>query len=268
MNYGLLAPRSGYLPPAMLRAHQIQKRYGSFQAVHPMDLEVADGEVFGFLGLNGAGKTTTLRMLGGVLPPTSGTISIDGIDLAKDPVAARQRMGFIPDRPYLYDKLTAREFLRFIGEMYGMDQGPGGSKGLTEKVQAALVEQSLGDFADQLIESYSHGMKQRITLASALLHEPRLLIVDEPMVGLDPRGTRQIKETFRRLAGQGRTVFLSTHTLAVAAEVCDRIAIIHHGRIQVIGTQAEIVPAGKTLEELFLDITGVAELPIEPEAAS
>ena len=246
----------------MLRARQIQKSYGSFQAVHPMDLDVADGEVFGFLGLNGAGKTTTLRMLGGVLPPTSGTIEIDGIDIVKDPVKARQRLGFIPDRPYLYDKLTAREFLRFIGEMYGMPEG--GPNGLGVRVQAALEEQMLGDFADQLIESYSHGMKQRITLASALLHDPRLLIVDEPMVGLDPRGTRQIKETFRRLAGQGRTVFLSTHTLAVAAEVCDRIAIIHHGRIQVLGTQAEIVPAGKTLEELFLDITGVADTG-EPE---
>lgn len=247
----------------MLRARQIQKRYGSFQAVHPMDLDVADGEVFGFLGLNGAGKTTTLRMLGGVLPPTAGTVAIDGIDLAVDPVGARSRLGFIPDRPYLYDKLTAREFLRFIGEMYGMD-GTHGADGLRDRVQAALDEQHLGPFADQLIESYSHGMKQRITLASALLHEPRLLIVDEPMVGLDPRGARQIKETFRRLADQGRTVFLSTHTLAVAAEVCDRIAIIHHGRIQVLGTPAEIVPAGKTLEELFLDITGVAVDAAEP----
>ncbi len=239
----------------MLRARQIQKSYGSFVAVHPMDLDVADGEVFGFLGLNGAGKTTTLRMLGGVLPPTSGTVEIDRIDLMKNPVQARQRLGFIPDRPYLYDKLTAREFLRFIGEMYGMPDG--GPAGLTARVKQALDEQNLGEFADQLIESYSHGMKQRITLASALLHDPRLLIVDEPMVGLDPRGTRQIKETFRRLASEGRTVFLSTHTLAVAAEVCDRIAIIHHGRIQVIGTPAEIVPAGKTLEELFLDITGI-----------
>lgn len=247
----------------MLRARQIQKRYGSFQAVHPMDLDVADGEVFGFLGLNGAGKTTTLRMLGGVLPPTSGTVAIDGIDIAVDPVGARSRLGFIPDRPYLYDKLTAREFLRFIGEMYGMD-ATHGPDGLRDRVQAALEEQHLGGFADQLIESYSHGMKQRITLASALLHEPRLLIVDEPMVGLDPRGARQIKETFRRLAGQGRTVFLSTHTLAVAAEVCDRIAIIHHGRIQVLGTPAEIVPSGKTLEELFLDITGVAAGDAEP----
>lgn len=249
----------------MLRARQIQKRYGSFQAVHPMDLDVASGEVFGFLGLNGAGKTTTLRMLGGVLPPTSGTIEIDGIDIAKEPVKARQRLGFIPDRPYLYDKLTAREFLRFIGEMYGMPES--GQRGLDVRVQEALDEQLLGDFADQLIESYSHGMKQRITLASALLHDPRLLIVDEPMVGLDPRGTRQIKETFRRLAGEGRTVFLSTHTLAVAAEVCDRIAIIHHGRIQVLGTQAEIVPQGKTLEELFLDITGVAGVGDEEPAA-
>ncbi|MFZ5482048.1 MAG: ABC transporter ATP-binding protein [Myxococcota bacterium] len=235
----------------MIRARQIQKRYGSFQAVHPMDLDVHAGEVFGFLGLNGAGKTTTLRMLGGVLPPTGGQIWIDGLDLSAEPVEARRRMGFIPDRPYLYDKLTAREFLRWRGEVYGMAKA-----GLDDRVAARLAEQGLADVADALVESYSHGMKQRLTLAGALLTEPRLLIVDEPMVGLDPRGTKQIKQTFRDLAAEGRTVFMSTHALEVATEVCDRLAIVHAGRIAAIGSLAEIVPPGEGLEDVFLRITG------------
>ncbi len=237
----------------MIRARLIEKRYASFQAVEPLDLDVRAGEVFGFLGLNGAGKTTTLRMLAGVLPPTAGTITIDGKDLAKDPVEARRCMGFIPDRPYLYDKLTAREFLRFIGEIYGMFPAR-----LDERLAAVLDLQGLTDHADQLIESYSHGMKQRLVLAGALLHEPKLLIVDEPMVGLDPRGTKQIKETFRSIAAEGRTVFLSTHTLAVAAEVCDRIAILHKGRIATMGTLAEVC-GNEALEEVFLRITGSFE---------
>lgn len=235
----------------MIEARQIQKKYGNFQAVHPLDLDVADGEIFGFLGLNGAGKTTTLRMLAGVLPPTGGTIKIDGLSLEDEPVEARRRIGFIPDRPYLYDKLTAREFLVFLGKLYGV-----GEKVLGERVESVLAHQDLLEKADALIEGFSHGMKQRLTLSGALLHEPRLLIVDEPMVGLDPRGTKQIKQTFRDIAKQGRTVFLSTHTLAVAQEVCDRLAIVHQGRIAKMGTVAEMVPDGSTLEEVFLDITG------------
>lgn len=234
----------------MIRARQIEKRYGAFQAVHPMDLEVAAGEVFGFLGLNGAGKTTTLRMLGGVLPPTAGDIWIDGLNLQDEPVEARRRMGFIPDRPYLYDKLTAREFLRFLGEIYGVT----GAR-LDQRTEEVLRLQDLHEQADALVESFSHGMKQRLTLAGALLHEPRLLIVDEPMVGLDPRGARLIKGVFRDLAAQGRTVFLSTHTLDVAQEVCDRLAIVHKGRIATMGTMAEVC-AGRRLEDVFLQITG------------
>jgi ABC-2 type transport system ATP-binding protein len=237
----------------MIRARQIEKRYGSFQAVWPLDLEVRHGEVFGFLGLNGAGKTTTLRMLGGVLPPSGGEIWIDGVSLATDPVEARRRMSFIPDRPYLYDKLTAREFLRFLADIYNMP-----SAGLADRVDARLAEQLLFEQADALVESFSHGMKQRLTLAGALLTEPRLLIVDEPMVGLDPRGARQIKKVFRDLAAEGRTVFLSTHTMEDAAEVCDRLAIVHKGRIAVLGTVAEIVGPGERLEDLFLRVTGAA----------
>lgn len=234
----------------MIRARQIEKRYDAFQAVHPLDLDVHAGEVFGFLGLNGAGKTTTLRMLGGVLPPTGGRIWIDGLDLVEHAVEARRRMGFIPDRPYLYDKLTAREFLRFRGEIYGMEP-----RRLRDRAEEMLAVQGLTEVADALIESYSHGMKQRLTLAAALLTEPRLLIVDEPMVGLDPRGAKQIKQVFRDLAAEGRTVFMSTHTLDVAAEVCDRLAIVHRGRIAVIGAPRDIVPEGERLEELFLRIT-------------
>lgn len=234
----------------MIRARQIEKRYGSFQAVHPMDLDVHDGEVFGFLGLNGAGKTTTLRMLGGVLPPTAGEVWIDGVSLAENPVEARRRMGFIPDRPYLYDKLTAREFLHFLGAMYGVEE-----RALAERANAVLRLEGLESRADALIESFSHGMKQRLTLAGALLHEPRLIIVDEPMVGLDPRGAKQIKQVFRELAAAGRTVFMSTHTLDVAAEVCDRLAIVHQGRIAVMGTLAEVC-GSRGLEEVFLEITG------------
>lgn len=234
----------------MIRARQIEKRYGSFQAVHPMDLDVHDGEVFGFLGLNGAGKTTTLRMLGGVLPPTAGEIWIDEVSLRESPVEARRRMGFIPDRPYLYDKLTAREFLNFIGSIYSVE----GDR-LKRRVGEVLELQGLTDRADALVESFSHGMKQRLTLAAALLHEPRLIIVDEPMVGLDPRGAKLIKQVFRDLAASGRTVFMSTHTLDVAAEVCDRLAIVHQGRIARMGTLQEVC-GDRGLEEVFLDITG------------
>ncbi len=237
----------------MIRARQVEKRYGTFQAVWPMDLDVRDGEVFGFLGLNGAGKTTTLRMLGGVLPPTAGAVEIDGISLADRPVEARRRMSFIPDRPYLYDKLTARETMRFLADIYDMPRA-----GMDAAIDRRLEEQLLLDQADALVESFSHGMKQRLTLAGALLTEPRLLIVDEPMVGLDPRGARQIKRVFRELAAEGRTVFLSTHTMEDAAEVCDRIAIVHKGRIAVLGTLAEIVAPGERLEDLFLRITGAA----------
>jgi ABC-2 type transport system ATP-binding protein len=236
----------------MISARRVEKRYAGFQALHPLDLDVHAGEVFGFLGLNGAGKTTTLRMLAGVLPPTAGEVHINGLDLQRQPIEARRIMGFIPDRPYLYEKLTAREFLRFIGELYQMDPDT-----LDGRADQVLTEHGLQDWGNALVESFSHGMKQRLVLSGALLHDPLLLIVDEPMVGLDPSGARQIKQTFRNFAEQGRTVFLSTHTLAVAAEVCDRIAIIHQGRIATMGTIAEVC-GGQQLEEVFLRITGSA----------
>lgn len=236
----------------MIRVEGVEKRYGNFQALHRLDLHVRPGEVFGFLGPNGAGKTTTIRMFAGVLTPTAGRIVIDGVDLAADPVESKRRVGYVPDRPYLYDKLTAREFLKFIGRIYGMSAGA-----ITERTDRLLSENQLLDRADELIEAYSHGMKQRLVLASALLHDPKALIVDEPMVGLDPHGARRIKLLFRKLADEGRTVFLSTHSLDVAEEVCDRVGILYRGRLVALGTIAEMRSgyAGANLEEIFMQIT-------------
>jgi len=237
----------------MIRTSGLEKRYGKFQALHPLDLHVKPGEVFGFLGPNGAGKTTTIRLLSGILPPTAGTVTIDGIDMHADPVNAKGRIGYIPDRPYLYEKLTAREFLQFVGGLYGMKDGRIRSFG-----DELLRRNGLLEFADRLIEGYSHGMKQRLVLSAAQLHEPRLLIVDEPMVGLDPRGAKQIKQVFRGIAEEGRTVFLSTHSLDTAQEVCDRLAIINRGRIIAQGTYAELRESAQSdardLEEVFLHI--------------
>jgi len=231
----------------------LEKRYGRFQALHPLDLEVRKGEVFGFLGPNGAGKTTTIRLLAGVLPPTAGSIRIDGIDLLAEPERAKRRVGFIPDRPYLHEKLTGTEFLDFIAGIYGLERA-----GARREGRVLLERFGLAPFADRLVEGYSHGMKQRLVLCATLLHEPRLLIVDEPMVGLDPHGARQIKDVFRSIAASGRTVFLSTHTLVVAQEVCHRIGIINQGQLVALGTVQELrasAAAGDDdLESVFMRI--------------
>jgi ABC-2 type transport system ATP-binding protein len=235
----------------MIRLEGIEKRYGQFQAVHPLDLEVHRGEVFGFLGPNGAGKTTTNRIISGVLPPTSGQVYIDGINMREHPVECRPRIGFIPDRPFTYEKLTAREFLRFIGGIYRMEKSL-----IDDRTNTVLDENGLLDRADELIEAYSHGMKQRLVLSAAVLHDPPVLIVDEPMVGLDPHGARRIKNLFRELAGMGRTVFLSTHSLDVAQEVCDRVAILYKGRIVAMGKVDELMNSKEQdLEAVFLRIT-------------
>jgi ABC-2 type transport system ATP-binding protein len=236
----------------MITLSGVEKRYGDFQALRPLDLEVHDGEVFGFLGPNGAGKTTTIRMLSGVLKPTNGTIHVDGIDIVEQPVESRRRIGYIPDRPYLYEKLTAREFLQFVGGIYGVDDATVRSRG-----DALLAENDLLDRADELVEAFSHGMKQRLVLSASLLHRPRLLIVDEPMVGLDPAGKRRIKDKFREVADSGRSVFLSTHSLDTAQEVCDRVGILYKGRLVALGTVDELIDARGTadLEQVFLQIT-------------
>ena len=239
----------------MIQTLELCKQYGGFKAVDNVNLHVHPGEIFGFLGPNGAGKTTTIRMLIGLLQPTSGRVIIDGHDLAREPVAAKSVVGFIPDRPYLYEKLTGEEFLRFMGGLYGLDGNLG------PRIDELLRFFDLLDWRRELIESYSHGMKQRLVMASALIHKPKVIIVDEPMVGLDPRGARLLKEAFKTLAGEGVAIFMSTHTLEIAEEMCDRLAIINGGRIVASGTMEELRLSGKTadgahLEDVFLSLCG------------
>jgi ABC-2 type transport system ATP-binding protein len=238
-----------------LRLEDVRKQYGSFAAVRGLDLEVRPGEIFGFLGPNGAGKTTTIRMVAGVLTPTGGRITIGGDDLARDPLSARTRIGYIPDRPFLYEKLTGGEFLRFVAGLWGR----GGAE-VEARAERMLELFSLTPWRDELIESYSHGMRQKLLITSALLHAPELIVVDEPMVGLDPRAARILKDLFRAFAADGGAVFLSTHTLEVAEALCDRIAILSEGRILALGTmdelRADASAGGAHLEEIFLKLTG------------
>ena len=239
----------------MIRTEGLQKRFGRFLAVQGIDLHVAKGEVFGFLGPNGAGKTTTMKMIAGLLKPSAGSVLIDGIDTGADPVGAKRKIGYIPDRPYLYERLTGHEFLAFVGGIYGMEHAA-----IRARADELLEFIGLGHFGDELIEGYSHGMKQRLSLAAALLHRPPLLIIDEPMVGLDPAGAKLIKQVFRRYADEGRTVFVSTHTLEVAEAICDRVAIINEGKIATQGTVDELkalhTQGGGNLEDVFLELIG------------
>jgi ABC-2 type transport system ATP-binding protein len=239
----------------MILLEGVTKRYGQFTAVHPLDLEVRAGEMFGFLGPNGAGKTTTIRMVTGVLRPTAGRVAIAGHDLATDPARAKRQLGYIPDRPFLYEKLTGMEFLRFVGGLWGQD-----GAALDRRAEELLALFELTPWGDTLVESYSHGMRQKLLISSALVHGPRLIVVDEPMVGLDPRAARMIKDLLRGFVAEGGTVFLSTHTLEVAEALCDRIAIIQEGRIRSLGTMDELraeAEAGTAgLEEVFLKLTG------------
>ena len=238
----------------MIKLVDLTKTYRNFKAVDGLSLEVPAGIVFGFLGPNGAGKTTTIRMMAGVLKPTRGRIELNGYDLAARPTEAKRLVGFIPDRPYLYEKLTGMEFLRFIGGLYGMNGGEPPDRKAGELLE--LFE--LSDWSNELIESYSHGMKQRLVMCSALLHAPPIIIVDEPMVGLDPKAARLVKNIFRQQAEQGTTVFMSTHSLGVAQEVCDQIAIISKGGIIARGTARELSERAGVfgdLEETFLKLT-------------
>src|SRR3954463_7110008 len=219
----------------MIAIHNLVKHYGAFTAVDNVGLEVTSGEIHGFLGPNGAGKTTTLRMIAGLLKPTSGRILVNGHDLAAAPEAAKRSMGFIPDRPFIYEKLTGGEFLRFHGGLYGLDED-----GLGERVREMLDLFELGRWEHELVESFSHGMKQRLVMCAAFLHRPRAIAVDEPMVGLDPRGARLIKDVFRRMSEHGVAILMSTHTLEVAQEMCQRLSIILKGKIIAQGTVDEV----------------------------
>jgi ABC-2 type transport system ATP-binding protein len=237
----------------MIQLHQVSKRYGTRTAVEDLSLEIPAGELFAFLGPNGAGKTTTIKMMCGLLFPTTGTVRIGGHDMQSAGDLARQLLAYVPDLPFLYEKLTGREFLRFVAEMYGMARTE--ADGRIAKVIELF---HLREFVDDLTERYSHGMRQRTVFASALVHQPRVLIVDEPTVGLDPRSVRELKDLLRQQADQGVTVFLSTHSLDVVEELADRIGIVHRGRLIGCGTLGSLrhqAAVDGSLEEVFLTLT-------------
>jgi ABC-2 type transport system ATP-binding protein len=238
----------------MIELKDLTKKYGDFRAVDDLNLCVQKGEVFGFIGPNGAGKTTTIKMMGGILEPTNGTVSIAGINMRDAPEKAKSKIGFIPDRPYLYEKLSGLEFLKFTADLYGVSEAT-----FQANAYKILKDFSLADWADELVESYSHGMKQRLIMSAALLHDPEVIIVDEPMVGLDPAAIIMVKALFRKLAQKGVTVFMSTHTLKVAQDTCDRIGVINKGRLIAIGTTQELQRAANVseadLEQVFLNLT-------------
>lgn len=240
----------------MIQISALTKRYGSFTAVNSIDLTVPRGQLFGFLGPNGAGKTTTLRMIAGILRPTAGSITIAGIDLAADPVAAKARLGYIPDRPFIYEKLTGLEFLHFVAGLYNQQ----GSI-VEHRARELLALFDLEEWRDELVESYSHGMRQKLIISSAFVHRPEVIVVDEPMVGLDPKAARILKDLFREYVRRGNTIMMSTHTLEVAESLCERIAIIQGGRIRIVGTMDELRASAESatgLEQIFLRMTGDA----------
>jgi ABC-2 type transport system ATP-binding protein len=240
---------------AMIVIEGVTKNYGKTVAVDDLSLSVDAGEIFGFLGPNGAGKTTTLKMLAGLLTPTAGRLLIGGHDVVAEPMAAKRITGFVPDKPFIYEKLTGAEFLEFVRDVYGVNDD-----GKALAVQDRLVAMfSLGDWMDELVESYSHGMRQKLVITAALITGPKALVIDEPMVGLDARGMRQVRELFRELAAGGATVMLSTHTMAIAQEVCDRIGVLRKGKLVAIGTMDELRRASggaeEDLESVFLSLT-------------
>ena len=234
----------------------VTKSFGSQVAVRDLTLTLRAGEIFAFLGPNGAGKTTTLKLTTGLLRPDAGTISMCGFSLHRDGRRAKQHLAYVPDQPFVYEKLTGREFIRFAREMYGVPQAAA-----DERLAELNRRLAMDAFLDHLCETYSHGMKQKVALAAALIHAPRVLVVDEPMVGLDPRTARVIKDIFRELVTEGGTVFMSTHTLDVAEQVADRIGIINRGRLVALGTLAELrrqSAINGRLEDIFLHLTDEA----------
>jgi len=236
----------------MISARSLTKTFGSLCAVDGLDLEIAAGEFFAFLGPNAAGKTTTIKMLSGLLRPTSGSVVIGGCDIQREPEKAKAQLAYVPDFPFLYDKLTAAEFMRFVGDIYSMERSA-----ITTTTGELFEKFHLTEYRHELTENLSHGTRQRLVIASALLHAPRVFIIDEPMVGLDPVHARIVKEEFRERARAGMTIFLSTHQLSVAEELADRIGIIHHGRLIALGTVAELrakAHESGALESVFLSL--------------
>ena len=242
----------------LIETQALVKRYGDKLAVNNVSFEVQAGEVFGFLGPNGAGKTTTIKMIVGLLQPTSGMIRVAGYDVQTQPLLAKAASGYVPDTPNLYAKLTGRELLRFVGDLYSLDR-----QRLAQRTEELLRVLDLTEAADQTIDSYSHGMQQKASLAAALMHDPKVLVLDEPTVGLDPKSARLIKDILRQMADRGTAVFLSTHILEIAERMCDRIGIIDKGALVAVGTMNELRSLGKagetSLEDIFLGLTGGAE---------
>src|ERR1041385_6618729 len=238
----------------MIELSSLTKKYGNFTAVDSIDLSVARGELLGLLGPNGAGKTTTLRMFAGILRPTAGTGRVAGIDIWSDPVAAKMKLGYIPDRPFIYEKLTGAEFLRFVAGLFGQEGGRA-----EPRAPELMALFDLEEWRDELVESYSHGMRQKLIISSAFVHRPDVIVVDEPMVGLDPQAARLLQDLFREYAGRGHTIVMSTHTLEVAQTMCDRICIVQGGKIRAEGTMEQLRAGAATtagLEEIFLRLTG------------
>ncbi|CAK8714023.1 MAG: ABC-2 type transport system ATP-binding protein [Candidatus Electronema aureum] len=245
----------------ILQINNLCKSFADFTAVNDISLEVAAGEIFGFLGPNGAGKTTTIKILAGLLQPDSGTVLINGHSLIEQPLACKQDTGYVPDRPWLFEKLTGSEYLKFIASLYQLPE-----QRFSAESQNYLDIFDLGKWQDHLIESYSHGMRQKLIMTSVLMLDQPLMIIDEPMVGLDPKSARIVKELFKQKAAAGTAIFLSTHSLEIAEELCRRIAIITNGTLRVIGTMEELRnQAGKAdqslnLEDIFLELTGAWEM--------
>jgi ABC-2 type transport system ATP-binding protein len=237
----------------MIRLERLTKHFGSFKAVDAIDLHVPRGELFGFLGPNGAGKTTSLRMIAGILKPTAGTVRIGGVDMSADPIAAKAKLGFIPDRPFIYEKLTGSEFLRFVAGLYGQEGNVTEHRG-----RELLALFDLEDWRNELVETYSHGMRQKLIVSSAFIHRPDVIVVDEPHVGLDPKSIKILRDLFKEYVRRGHTIMMSTHTLEAVESLCDRIAIINGGSIVACGTMNELRAGarGGDLEEIFLRLTG------------
>ncbi len=242
----------------MLKLTNLTKQYDECLAVDNLTLEVPPGELFGFLGPNGAGKTTTIKMMCGLLKPTAGTVQIGEYDISSSPIEAKSLLGLVPDTPVLYSKLTGREFVRFVGELYSVPPGT-----IEKRIGDLLSLLDMKGSSDNLIETYSHGMKQKTSIMGALVHDPDVVILDEPTSGLDPRSARVVKDVLRALCDMGKTVFMSTHILEIAERVCDRVGIINEGRLVSVGSVSELMEKsrqkGGSLEDIFLELTGGPE---------
>lgn len=240
----------------MIKIENLTKSFGSCTAVDSLDLDIGPGEIFGFLGPNGAGKTTTVKILSGIMKPTSGRVLLGGFDMVKDPLAAKQVLAYIPDEPFVYPKLTGFEFLRFIGDLYSVPYGE-----QVRRIPELLEMFELSERGGELLEAYSHGMKQKLLIASVLLRRPRVVLFDEPTVGLDPKSIRRFKELLLDMAGDGAAIFMCTHILDMAEKLCTSLGILYSGRLVAKGTVAEVkrlasgAAGGRSLEEIFLELT-------------